>query len=157
MSSSDESVRFVGESNPGDDPSEATSKMAGSQSAGPSSGRKRSLRRLAANFRRLIDEEEEEEEGSEGEASSPGEEEKKVTDLVSVYPPSSVDLGPSCLQSSHIEQMREEFFISASQVIYTPGPQARAHFPPPNCLSLFLTQVRASLRFSIPSFYQEVA
>ncbi|KAL0445080.1 UNVERIFIED_CONTAM: hypothetical protein Slati_2230700 [Sesamum latifolium] len=78
MSSSDESVRFVGESNPGDDPSEATSRMAGSQSAGPSSGRRQSLRRLAANFCRLIDEEEEEAEGSEGEASSPGEEEKRL-------------------------------------------------------------------------------
>ncbi|KAL0451524.1 UNVERIFIED_CONTAM: hypothetical protein Slati_1130500 [Sesamum latifolium] len=71
MSSSDESIRFVGESHPGDDPSEATSRMAGSQSAGPSNGRRRSLRRLAANFRRLIDEEEEEVEGSKGEASSP--------------------------------------------------------------------------------------
>ncbi|KAL0463346.1 UNVERIFIED_CONTAM: hypothetical protein Slati_0222200 [Sesamum latifolium] len=68
MSSSDESVRFVGESNPGDDPSKATSRMAGSQSAGPSSGWRLSLRRLAANFCRLIDEEEEEVEGSEGEA-----------------------------------------------------------------------------------------
>ncbi|KAL0444191.1 UNVERIFIED_CONTAM: hypothetical protein Slati_2141800 [Sesamum latifolium] len=77
MSSSDESVRFVGESNSGDDPSEATSRMAGSQSAGPSSGRRRSLRRMAAAFCRLIDEEEEEVEGDEGEASSPGEEEKK--------------------------------------------------------------------------------
>ncbi|KAL0394311.1 UNVERIFIED_CONTAM: hypothetical protein Slati_4397300 [Sesamum latifolium] len=36
MSTSDESVRFVGESNPGDDPSEATSRRAGSRSAGPS-------------------------------------------------------------------------------------------------------------------------
>ncbi|KAL0355719.1 UNVERIFIED_CONTAM: hypothetical protein Sradi_4018800 [Sesamum radiatum] len=72
MSSSDEYVRIVGESNPGDDPSEATSRMAGSQSAGPSSGRRQSLRRMAAAFRRLIDEEGEE---TEGEASSPGEEE----------------------------------------------------------------------------------
>ncbi|KAL0457063.1 UNVERIFIED_CONTAM: hypothetical protein Slati_1045500 [Sesamum latifolium] len=101
MSTSDESVRFVGESNPGPDPSEATSRMAGSPSAGPSSGRRRSLRRMAAAFRRLIDEEEEEE-GSEGEASSPGEEGKNATEIVSVHPHSSLDLGPSCLQTSHI-------------------------------------------------------
>ncbi|KAL0405615.1 UNVERIFIED_CONTAM: hypothetical protein Slati_3875400 [Sesamum latifolium] len=62
---SDESVHFVGESNLGPDPSETTSRMAGSPSAGPSSGRRRSIRRMAAAFRRLIDEEEEEE-GSEG-------------------------------------------------------------------------------------------
>ncbi|KAL0411579.1 UNVERIFIED_CONTAM: hypothetical protein Slati_3747600 [Sesamum latifolium] len=73
-SSSDESVRFVGEINPGMIP-EATSRRAGSQSAGPSSGRRRSLRRMAKAFRRLIDEEGEE---AEGEASSPGEEERVV-------------------------------------------------------------------------------
>ncbi|KAL0453043.1 UNVERIFIED_CONTAM: hypothetical protein Slati_1282400 [Sesamum latifolium] len=73
MSSSDESVRFVGKSNPGEDPSEATSRMADSQSVGPSSGRRRSLRKMAVNYCRLIDEEEEE---IEGEASSPREEEK---------------------------------------------------------------------------------
>ncbi|KAL0412331.1 UNVERIFIED_CONTAM: hypothetical protein Sradi_1434800 [Sesamum radiatum] len=61
MSSSDESVRFVGENNPGTDPSKVTSRMAGSQSVGPSSGRRRSLRKMAAAFRRLIDEEEERE------------------------------------------------------------------------------------------------
>ncbi|KAL0312294.1 UNVERIFIED_CONTAM: hypothetical protein Sradi_5628700 [Sesamum radiatum] len=55
-----ESVRFVGESHPGEDPFEATSRMAGSQSAGPSGNRRRSLRRMAAAFYRLIDEEEEE-------------------------------------------------------------------------------------------------
>ncbi|KAL0451782.1 UNVERIFIED_CONTAM: hypothetical protein Slati_1156300 [Sesamum latifolium] len=35
MASSDESVRFMGESFPGEDASEATSRRAGSQSAGP--------------------------------------------------------------------------------------------------------------------------
>ncbi|KAL0313139.1 UNVERIFIED_CONTAM: hypothetical protein Sradi_5713200 [Sesamum radiatum] len=67
MSSSYEFVRFVGESNPGGDPSEAISRMAGSQSVGPSSGQRRSLRRIATAFRRLVDEEEED---IEGEASS---------------------------------------------------------------------------------------
>ncbi|KAL0402117.1 UNVERIFIED_CONTAM: hypothetical protein Slati_4241600 [Sesamum latifolium] len=99
MSTSDESVRFVGESNPGTDPSEATSRMVGSPSADLSSGRRRSLRRMAAASRRLIDEEEEEEEGSEGEASSPGEEGKNIIEIVSVHPPSSLDLGPSYLQT----------------------------------------------------------
>ncbi|KAL0433229.1 UNVERIFIED_CONTAM: hypothetical protein Slati_2657200 [Sesamum latifolium] len=56
-SSSDESIRFVGENNPGDDPSDATSRRADSRFAGPSSGRRRSLRRMATAFRRLIDEE----------------------------------------------------------------------------------------------------
>ncbi|KAL0420853.1 UNVERIFIED_CONTAM: hypothetical protein Slati_3108200 [Sesamum latifolium] len=130
--------------------------MAGSPSASPSSSRRRSLRRMAAAFRRLIDEEEEEE-GSEGEASSPGEEGKNAIEIVSVHPPSSLDLGPSCLQTSHITQMREEFFIPDSQIIYTPGPQARAPFPPANYLAFFLAQVQAGLRFPIHSFYQEVA
>ncbi|KAL0411183.1 UNVERIFIED_CONTAM: hypothetical protein Slati_3708000 [Sesamum latifolium] len=71
MASSDKSVCFVGESHPDEDPSEATSKRAGSQSMGPLSGRRRSLRRMAASFRRLIDEEKEEVGGNEGEASSP--------------------------------------------------------------------------------------
>ncbi|KAL0427382.1 UNVERIFIED_CONTAM: hypothetical protein Slati_2913000 [Sesamum latifolium] len=44
--SSDESVRFVGENHPGEDPSEATSRMAGSQSAGLSGGRRKSLRQM---------------------------------------------------------------------------------------------------------------
>ncbi|KAL0447248.1 UNVERIFIED_CONTAM: hypothetical protein Slati_1852700 [Sesamum latifolium] len=68
---SDESVHFVGESNPGDDPSEATSRRAGSRFAGPSSGRRQSLRRMAKAFRHLIDEEGEK---AGGEASSPWEE-----------------------------------------------------------------------------------
>ncbi|KAL0434464.1 UNVERIFIED_CONTAM: hypothetical protein Slati_2780700 [Sesamum latifolium] len=49
--SSDESVRFVGENHPGEDPFEATSRMAGSQSAGSSSGRRKSLHQMAAVFR----------------------------------------------------------------------------------------------------------
>ncbi|KAL0462412.1 UNVERIFIED_CONTAM: hypothetical protein Slati_0128800 [Sesamum latifolium] len=69
-----------GESNPGPDPFEATSRMAGSPSAGPSSGRRRSLRRMAAAIRHLIDEEEKE--GSEGEASSPGKGEECHRDSV---------------------------------------------------------------------------
>ncbi|KAL0439153.1 UNVERIFIED_CONTAM: hypothetical protein Slati_2398300 [Sesamum latifolium] len=139
-SSSDESVRFVEKNNPGDDPSETTSRIAGSQSAGPSSGRRRSLRRLATTYRRLIDEEEEE---IEGEASSPGEEERVAPGPLPVRPHSSAHLGPSSLRTSHIIHMREEFFIPDAQVIYTPGPQASAHSPPVNCLSFFLAQVRA--------------
>ncbi|KAL0289139.1 UNVERIFIED_CONTAM: hypothetical protein Sradi_7080000 [Sesamum radiatum] len=64
--SSDESVRFVGENHLGEDPSEATLRMAGSQFAEPSGGRKRSLRQMAASCRRLIDEEEEEVGGMRG-------------------------------------------------------------------------------------------
>ncbi|KAL0385719.1 UNVERIFIED_CONTAM: hypothetical protein Sradi_2966200 [Sesamum radiatum] len=46
--SSDQSVRFVGEKHPGEDPFEATSRMTCSQSTGPSGGRRRSLRQMAA-------------------------------------------------------------------------------------------------------------
>ncbi|KAL0367748.1 UNVERIFIED_CONTAM: hypothetical protein Sradi_3664900 [Sesamum radiatum] len=67
-------------------------KEADSRSAGPSSGRRQSLRRMATAFSRLIDEEEEE---TEGEASSPGEEERVVRALTSVPSSSAVDLGPS--------------------------------------------------------------
>ncbi|KAL0394804.1 UNVERIFIED_CONTAM: hypothetical protein Slati_4446600 [Sesamum latifolium] len=91
MASSDKSVRFVGESHPGEDPSEATSRRASSQSVGPSSGRRRSLRRMAASFRRLIDEEEEEVGRNKGEASSLREGGRMVTDLVAVHPSSMMD------------------------------------------------------------------
>ncbi|KAL0405972.1 UNVERIFIED_CONTAM: hypothetical protein Slati_3911100 [Sesamum latifolium] len=90
MASSDESVRFVGESFPGEDPSEGTSRRAGSQSTGSSSGRRQSLRQMAASFCRLIDEEDEVG-GDEREASSPGEEGRVVTDLVAVRPSSTMD------------------------------------------------------------------
>ncbi|KAL0453584.1 UNVERIFIED_CONTAM: hypothetical protein Slati_1336500 [Sesamum latifolium] len=109
---SDESIQFVGESNPGEDPSEANSRMVGSQSVGPSSGQRQSLRRMAVNYRRLIDEEEEE---IEGDASSP-EMKKIITGPTPVRPSSSVHLDPSSLQTSHITQMREEFFIPDSQL-----------------------------------------
>ncbi|KAL0409688.1 UNVERIFIED_CONTAM: hypothetical protein Sradi_1903200 [Sesamum radiatum] len=49
----------MGENNPGDDPSEATSRRADSRSTGSSNGRRQSLRQMATAFRRLIDEEEE--------------------------------------------------------------------------------------------------
>ncbi|KAL0367754.1 UNVERIFIED_CONTAM: hypothetical protein Sradi_3665500 [Sesamum radiatum] len=109
---------------------------------------------MATAFSRLIDEEEEE---TEGEASSPGEEERVVRALTSVPSSSAVDLGPSFLQSAHIKQMRQDFFLPSSLVIYIPGPQARALFPPPNSLVFFRAQLLAGLRFTIPPFYQEVA
>ncbi|KAL0381887.1 UNVERIFIED_CONTAM: hypothetical protein Slati_4549000 [Sesamum latifolium] len=147
MSTSDESVHFVGESNPGDDPSEATSRRAGSRSAGPSSGRRRSL----SSFDRRG--------GGRGggEASSPEEEEGVVRALTPVSSSSAVDLGPSILQRAHIEQMREDFFLLSSLVIDVPGPQARVPFPPPNWLAFFRAQLLAGLHFSIPPFYQEIA
>ncbi|KAL0361093.1 UNVERIFIED_CONTAM: hypothetical protein Sradi_3793800 [Sesamum radiatum] len=89
-------------------------RMTGSQSVGPSGGRKRSLRQMTATFRRLIDEEEEEVEGNEGEASSPGEGGRTVLDLVAVHPSSSMDWGSSTLKTSHITQMRSDFFIPSS-------------------------------------------
>ncbi|KAL0406318.1 UNVERIFIED_CONTAM: hypothetical protein Slati_3945700 [Sesamum latifolium] len=124
--------------------------MEGSQSVGPSSGRRQSLCRLAATYRRLIDEEEEE---IEGEASSPGEEEKTTTGPTPIHPYSSAHLGPCSLQTSHITQMREEFFIPNAQVMYTPGPQASAPFPQANCLSFFLAQVRAGFESASLGFF----
>ncbi|KAL0293929.1 UNVERIFIED_CONTAM: hypothetical protein Sradi_6912800 [Sesamum radiatum] len=50
--SSDESICFVRENHLGDDPSEATLRMAGSQFVGPLGGRRRSLGRMAAAYRR---------------------------------------------------------------------------------------------------------
>ncbi|KAL0420693.1 UNVERIFIED_CONTAM: hypothetical protein Slati_3092200 [Sesamum latifolium] len=148
MASSDESVRFVGESHPGEDPFEATSRMTGSQSVGPSGGRRQSLRQMAATFCRLIDEEEEEVGGNEGEASSPREGEENGHGPCSC----TMDWGSLTLMTSQITQMRRDFFIPSSQVIYTPGPEGRAPFPLANCLSFFITQVRAGLRFPIPFF-----
>ncbi|KAL0395468.1 UNVERIFIED_CONTAM: hypothetical protein Slati_4513000 [Sesamum latifolium] len=141
MASSDESVHFLGENHPDEDPSKATSKSAGSQSSGPSSGRRRSLRRMQASFRRLIDEEEEETGGNEGEASSPGEEGRVVMDLVAVPSSSMVEWGSSTLKSSTIIQLRREFFIPNSMIIYTLGPDGRVPSPLANCLSLFVAQL----------------
>ncbi|KAL0412326.1 UNVERIFIED_CONTAM: hypothetical protein Sradi_1434300 [Sesamum radiatum] len=70
MSSSDESVCYVGESR-GDDPSKATSRRAGSRLPSYVVGRRWSLRQAA---RRLLDESfEGEEDIEEEEGSSPGE------------------------------------------------------------------------------------
>ncbi|KAL0405627.1 UNVERIFIED_CONTAM: hypothetical protein Slati_3876600 [Sesamum latifolium] len=70
MSSTDESVSYVGESQ-GDDPSEATSRRSGSPLPSYVAGRRWSLRQVA---RRLLDESSSEEEGvGEEEVSSPGE------------------------------------------------------------------------------------
>ncbi|KAL0411718.1 UNVERIFIED_CONTAM: hypothetical protein Slati_3761500 [Sesamum latifolium] len=112
---------------------------------------------MAAAVRRLIDEDEEEDE-IEGEASSPGEDEGMTIGPkpVSFFFFFSA-LGPLFSSDFSYCQMRREFFIPDSQVIYTPGPQSSAPSPQTNCLSFFLAQVRAGLRFSIPSFYQEVA
>ncbi|KAL0290212.1 UNVERIFIED_CONTAM: hypothetical protein Sradi_7055000 [Sesamum radiatum] len=120
--SSDESVRFVGENHPGEDPSEATSRMAASQSAGQSGGRRKRLCQMTATFRRLIDEEEEEVGGNEGEASSFGEEGRAARDLVAVHPSSSMDWRSSTLQTPHVTQIKRDFFIPSLQIIYTPGP-----------------------------------
>ncbi|KAL0373555.1 UNVERIFIED_CONTAM: hypothetical protein Sradi_3271200 [Sesamum radiatum] len=59
MASSNESIRFMGENRPDEDPSEATSKRIGLQAASPSSGRMRSRRQAVAAFRCLLDEEDE--------------------------------------------------------------------------------------------------
>ncbi|KAL0416461.1 UNVERIFIED_CONTAM: hypothetical protein Slati_3478000 [Sesamum latifolium] len=68
-----------------------------------------------------------------------------------------MDWGSSTLKSSHITQLRREFSILSSMVIYTPGPDGRAPSPPANCLSFFVAQLQSGLRFSIPSFYRDVA
>ncbi|KAL0445710.1 UNVERIFIED_CONTAM: hypothetical protein Slati_1698900 [Sesamum latifolium] len=134
IASSDESVHFMGESHPGEDLSEATSRRTGSQSVGPSSGRRRSLRQMAASFRRLIDEEKEEVGGNEGEAFllEGGENGHGLGGCASIF---YDGLGSSTLKTSHITQMKREFFIPSSLVIYTPGPDSRAPFPRPTvCL-----------------------
>ncbi|KAL0445724.1 UNVERIFIED_CONTAM: hypothetical protein Slati_1700300 [Sesamum latifolium] len=90
---------------------------------------------MAAAFCHLIDAEEEEVGGNEGEASSPSEEGRAARDLVAVHPSSSMDWGSSTLQTSHITQMRRDFFIPSSQIIYTPGPKVVLLSPPPTvCL-----------------------
>ncbi|KAL0416242.1 UNVERIFIED_CONTAM: hypothetical protein Slati_3456100 [Sesamum latifolium] len=89
MASSDESVHFVGENYPDEDPSEATLKMTGFQSVGPSSSRRRSHRQAATTFRHLLDEEDEVG-GVVEEASSPGEEENVVMDMVAEPSPCMV-------------------------------------------------------------------
>ncbi|KAL0427990.1 UNVERIFIED_CONTAM: hypothetical protein Slati_2973800 [Sesamum latifolium] len=109
----------MGENRPDDDPFEATSKRECFQSVGPSSGRRKSSRQAAVAFRCLLDEEDEA--GGDEEASSPGEEEKVVKEEVTEPPLSMVDWGPSNLKTSAIDQLRREFYIPNSMIIYTPG------------------------------------
>ncbi|KAL0298483.1 UNVERIFIED_CONTAM: hypothetical protein Sradi_6508100 [Sesamum radiatum] len=77
MASSDESVRFIGETHPDDDLFETTLKRVGHHSAGLSSGRRWSQRQTATTSRKLVDEEDDEG-GDDAKASFPREEEKRV-------------------------------------------------------------------------------
>ncbi|KAL0303222.1 UNVERIFIED_CONTAM: hypothetical protein Sradi_6190300 [Sesamum radiatum] len=112
---------------------------------------------MAVYFHRLIDEEEREVGGIEGEASSLREEGRAITDLVVVHPSSMVEWRSLTLKLSHITQLRREFSIPNTMVIYAPRPDGRAPFPPANCLSFFVAQLWSGLRFPIPSFYCDVA
>ncbi|KAL0285784.1 UNVERIFIED_CONTAM: hypothetical protein Sangu_2764200 [Sesamum angustifolium] len=101
----DESVLFVRESRPDEDPSEATSKRTSLHSLGPSSGRRRSRRQAAVAFRRLLYEEDEVG-GDKEEASSPSEGEKLVKEDVMEPPRFRVDWGSSNLKTPAIDQLR---------------------------------------------------
>ncbi|KAL0458755.1 UNVERIFIED_CONTAM: hypothetical protein Slati_0502700 [Sesamum latifolium] len=123
MFSTDESIRYIGE-NPGEDPSEATSKRSCSNPPSCINGRRWSLRQVAF---RLLDESSEEEEGGdeEEEGSSPGEVDPDIRDN-KVLPGTrgSRPLGsacvPCCLCQSNIYQLVEEFGIPLEFVISVP-------------------------------------
>ncbi|KAL0459213.1 UNVERIFIED_CONTAM: hypothetical protein Slati_0548500 [Sesamum latifolium] len=71
-----------------------------------------------------------------------GEEGRVVTDLVAVPSSSMMDWGSSTLKASHITQLRREFSILNSMVVYAPGPDSRSTFPLANCLSFFVAQLQ---------------
>ncbi|KAL0442189.1 UNVERIFIED_CONTAM: hypothetical protein Sradi_0157800 [Sesamum radiatum] len=121
MSSTDESIRYVGE-NLGEDPSKATSKRSGSHPQSSTGGRRWSLRQAA---RHLLDESSTEEDDEKEEDSSPGE-----RDIVH----------------------REEKGLLGTRGSRLPG-SAYPCSPPPGYMSFFASQLRAGLRFPLPSFF----
>ncbi|KAL0444642.1 UNVERIFIED_CONTAM: hypothetical protein Slati_2186900 [Sesamum latifolium] len=130
MSSTDESVHYIGESW-GDDPSEATSRRSGSSLPSYIAGRRCSLRQAV---RRLLDESSEEEDVGEEEGSSPREweslprEERVVSgNREGRYEASAwVACG---LRQSDIYRLVEEFAIPPEYVISLPPPDSYPSSP----------------------------
>ncbi|KAL0292517.1 UNVERIFIED_CONTAM: hypothetical protein Sangu_2529500 [Sesamum angustifolium] len=135
MASLDESIRFVGESRPDEDPSEGTLKRTDLHFASPSSVSMRSQRQATAAFLCLLDEEDEEE------TSPIGKDEEVVKEEVMEPPPSRVDWGPSNLKTPSIEQLRREFYVPNSMIINTPISLGCPRAPLDNCLPFFATQL----------------
>ncbi|KAL0462272.1 UNVERIFIED_CONTAM: hypothetical protein Slati_0114800 [Sesamum latifolium] len=154
MSSIDESVQYVGE-NPG----EGTSKRSGSPLPSYVTGWRWSLRQAA---RRLLDESSEEEGNEQEENSSPGEtdpvsrEERVLFGNRGSRPVGSAWVA-CCLRQSDIYQLVEEFAIPPEFVVSVPPPDSHPSSPPPGYMSFFTSQLRAGLRFPIPSFFCEVS
>ncbi|KAL0433452.1 UNVERIFIED_CONTAM: hypothetical protein Slati_2679500 [Sesamum latifolium] len=123
-------------------------------------GRRWSLRQAT---RRLLDESSEEEDASEEEeGSSPGEmdplprEERVSFGNRGSRPVGSAWVACS-LRQSDIYQLVEEFAIPPKFVISLPPPVSHPSPPPPGYMSFFVSQLRAGLRFPIPSFFHEVS
>ncbi|KAL0447956.1 UNVERIFIED_CONTAM: hypothetical protein Slati_1923500 [Sesamum latifolium] len=145
MSSTDESVRIVGET-PGEDPSEATSKRLDSNLPFYTSGRRWSLSQAA---HRLLDEssEEEEDDDEEDDGSSPSEVDPDIRE--SKVPPRTRGSRPSgskwvsCyLRQSEIHQLVEEFAIPPE------GETSKPFWPEPtSCVS------RGALEYHCCAYY----
>ncbi|KAL0430852.1 UNVERIFIED_CONTAM: hypothetical protein Sradi_0711200 [Sesamum radiatum] len=159
MSSIDESVHYVEESRD-DDPSEATSRMSGSPMPSYVVGWWWSL---CQAVRRLLDESSKEEEDMvEEEGSSLREREP---------PPrgervSSGNCGGrlegltwvACgLRQSDIYKLVEEFAFTPEYVVSLPPPNSHPSSPLSGYMSFFISQLRAKLRFPIPSFFRKAS
>ncbi|KAL0394509.1 UNVERIFIED_CONTAM: hypothetical protein Slati_4417100 [Sesamum latifolium] len=155
MSSTDESMHYVGESW-SDDPSEATSRRSGSPLPSYVAGRRWSLRQAA---RHLLDESSEEEENvGEEEGSSPGEmeppsrEERVFSGNRGSRPEGSAWVACS-LRQLDIYQLVEEFSIPPEFVVSLPPPDSHLSSPYSGYMSFFVSQLRAGLRFPILHFF----
>ncbi|KAL0444926.1 UNVERIFIED_CONTAM: hypothetical protein Slati_2215300 [Sesamum latifolium] len=61
------------------------------------------------------------------------------------------------LRQSDIYQLVEEFAIPPEFVVSLPPPDSHPSSPLPGYMSFFVSQLRAGLRFPIPSFFREVS
>ncbi|KAL0387622.1 UNVERIFIED_CONTAM: hypothetical protein Sradi_2644000 [Sesamum radiatum] len=140
-------------------PVEATLRGLGLNPTAPKSGRTWSLRQAA---RRLLHESlgEEENEWEEKYSQDGGvlrTEECNALLGTGGSCPSWSDWVPCSLQCDEVNQLVEEFAILLDFTISFPAPDSHPGSPPTNNMSFFFSQLRAGLRFPLPSSYCEVS
>ncbi|KAK4386143.1 hypothetical protein Sango_2484900 [Sesamum angolense] len=162
MSFDSRSVQFMGDSiGEGEDAFEATSRGWGPNPPARESGRRWSLCQ-AARWLLNRSSRKEEEDNEWGEGSSQGEGglrpgESKVPPATRGSRPSESDWVPYSLGWDEVNQLVEEFAIPSDFTVSVPTPDNHPSLPLANNMSFFSFQLRAGLRFPLPSFYSEVS
>ncbi|KAK4394331.1 Taxoid 7-beta-hydroxylase [Sesamum angolense] len=137
----------------------ATSKRSGSHPPSYIGGRRWSLRQAG---RRLLDksstgeDDEEEEDFSAGERDIIHRDERGLPGTRGSRPSGSTWVACS-LRQSDIYQLVEEFGILPEFVVSVPPPDNHLSSPPLGYMSFFASQIRASLRFPLPSFFCDIS